>query len=188
MGDDGSHPFLVGVGGEVGIIEQCSLPVGDQAPVLHGTSIEVWERNLICIQMEKVCRPELAPGVLRLALAPKHSCRSSVGFIILLPYRRRVSIEGEGGMVLQSSWFSCWLLHRFTHGLLTRFGQRVADVIIVLKELQDQTRLVQGVVSLFSINSRLPGEDSDLDVLHRDVRGTFSEELSASCITALIPE
>lgn len=75
VGDDGRHPFLVGVGGEAGIIEQSSLPVGDQAPVLHGTSIEVWERNLICIRMEM----EMA-----LALAPKHSCGSGPG------WRRRV--------------------------------------------------------------------------------------------------
>lgn len=73
-------------------------------------------------------------------------------------------------MELQSYRLSCWLLDGFSGGLLTRFGQRVADVIVVLKELQDQTRLIQGVCSLVGSNSRLPGEDSDLDILHRDVR------------------
>lgn len=42
MCNDGGNPLLVGVGGELFIVEQCCLSVGDQTPVLHGSSIKIW--------------------------------------------------------------------------------------------------------------------------------------------------
>lgn len=52
VGDDGSDPFLVGIGREALVIEESRLPVGDQAPVLHGPSVEVWESDLVCMRKE----------------------------------------------------------------------------------------------------------------------------------------
>lgn len=51
-------------------------------------------------------------------------------------------------------------------GELTRFGQRVAGIVIFLKELKDGSSFVKGVLSLASSNSRLPGKDSDLNPHH----------------------
>ena len=50
MGDHGGDKLLVLVGGEGGVVQQGRLPVGDQAPVLHGASIEVRQRNLVWMQ------------------------------------------------------------------------------------------------------------------------------------------
>lgn len=51
-------------------------------------------------------------------------------------------------------------------GGLTRFGQRVADIIILLKVLKDLSSFVKGILSLPGSNSRLPGEDTDLNPHH----------------------
>lgn len=50
---------------------------------------------------------------------------------------------------------------------LTRLGQGVADVIIVLKVLKDGPSYIQSILSLPSTNSRLPSEDSDLKAIHK---------------------
>lgn len=54
MSDDGRNPLLVGVGGERHIVQQCRLSVCDQTPVLHGSSIKVWESYLICVRKEVI--------------------------------------------------------------------------------------------------------------------------------------
>ena len=37
------YPLLAGLGGVGGVHEDAGLPVGDQAPVLHGAGAEVWD-------------------------------------------------------------------------------------------------------------------------------------------------
>ena len=50
MGDNRGDILLVLDGGEGGVVQQGRLPVCDQAPVLHGASGEVRQRNLVCMQ------------------------------------------------------------------------------------------------------------------------------------------
>lgn len=47
MGDYSCNSLLVSCGGYHRVIEQSSLPVCDQTPVLHRPSIEVRQSNLI---------------------------------------------------------------------------------------------------------------------------------------------
>lgn len=48
VSNDGCYPFPVGVGGEFWVVQKRRLSVCDQTPVLHGTSIKVWNSYLIC--------------------------------------------------------------------------------------------------------------------------------------------
>lgn len=47
MGDDSCDPLFVSCGGKDGVVEQGCFPVCHQAPVLHGSSIEIRQSNLI---------------------------------------------------------------------------------------------------------------------------------------------
>lgn len=55
---------------------------------------------------------------------------------------------------------------RTSCGGLTRLWQRVFGTVIALKEFKDGSSLVEGVLSLPSINSRLSGKDADLNKKH----------------------
>lgn len=51
-------------------------------------------------------------------------------------------------------------------GGLTRLGQRVAGIVVLLKELEDGSGFVKGILSLPSSNSGLPSIDTDLNPHH----------------------
>jgi len=48
MGNHSDHPLLVANGGGLRVKDQGTLSVGHEPPVLHGSSVEVRQGNLVC--------------------------------------------------------------------------------------------------------------------------------------------